>query len=439
MAEPADHRGRAVPQSRIGRLARLGGLAASVAGSSALDGVRAAAAGRSVSASDLLLTPANAGRIADELSRLRGAALKVGQLISMDAGEFVSPELADILARVRAGADPMPPRQLKRVLAQAWGDDWLRRFNRFTAKPIAAASIGQVHRGETRDGRTLAIKVQYPGVRRSIDSDIDNVARLIRATGLAPAQMDLAPLFEEAKRQLHLEADYAAEAENITRFAHAFGEDDAFALPVPDEAFSTADILAMSFVPGRSIETLSSAPQAERDRVASLLIALAFREVFEFRFVQSDPNFANYLYDEASRRVGLIDFGAARAIPKALAADYLALMRAGAARDHEALRASCLALGFIDGQTPGPLADRFLALAGAALAPLGETAEFDFADDTLPHTLREGGLSFREDRDRFPAPPIDVLYLQRKFGGLFLLARRLRARVPVGALFAPYA
>ena len=161
---------------------------------------------------DLVLTPGNVGRLADRLSHLRGAAMKLGQMISMDAGDLLPPELAAILAQLRSQAHRMPPEQLSRVLDSEWGPDWRRRFSRFNATPIAAASIGQVHRATLPDGRELAIKVQYPGVRESIDSDVDNVATLLRVSGVLPRELDLAPLLTEAKRQLHEEADYEREA-----------------------------------------------------------------------------------------------------------------------------------------------------------------------------------------------------------------------------------
>jgi predicted unusual protein kinase regulating ubiquinone biosynthesis (AarF/ABC1/UbiB family) len=174
----------AVPSGRGSRLARLGWMATGIAGSMMAEGARQLAQGNRPKMSSLLLTPANARRVADQLAKLRGAAMKVGQLVSMETGDLLPPVLAEILARLRSDARAMPKSQVTSVLEASWGKGWERQFKHFSYTPLAAASIGQVHRAQTRDGRDLAIKIQYPGVRESIDSDVDNVAGLLRLSGL---------------------------------------------------------------------------------------------------------------------------------------------------------------------------------------------------------------------------------------------------------------
>ena len=191
-------RGRSVPRGRLSRFGQFGQLAGSVAGGMIAEGARRLAKGERPPLRDMLLTPANVGKIADRLSHLRGAAMKLGQMISMDAGDLLPAELSAIMGRLRDNAHHMPPAQLQQVLAQEWGRDWRMRFARFDLQPIAAASIGQVHRALTRDGRELAIKVQYPGVRESIDADVDNVGTLLRMSGTLPRGLEIRPLLSEA-------------------------------------------------------------------------------------------------------------------------------------------------------------------------------------------------------------------------------------------------
>ena len=203
----------AVPSGRGSRLARLGWMATGIAGGMMAEGARQLAQGNRPKMSDLLLTPANARRVADQLAKLRGAAMKVGQLVSMESGDLLPPALAEILARLRSDARAMPKAQVQAALDAQWGKGWEKKFRHFSFTPMAAASIGQVHRALAKDGRDMAIKIQYPGVRESIDSDVDNVAALFRMSGLLPREMDIKPLLRDAKRQLHDEADYLREGD----------------------------------------------------------------------------------------------------------------------------------------------------------------------------------------------------------------------------------
>ncbi len=166
------------------------------------EGAKQLAQGKRPNTKDLLLTPANIKRIADQLAHLRGAAMKVGQLLSMDTGDLINPELAYILARLRSDAVPMPAKQLSEVLTEQLGSNWKENFITFKFKQIASASIGQVHQAHADDGTPLAVKVQYPGISESIDSDVDNVTALLSIIGLIPKGVDYKGLLDEAKTQL---------------------------------------------------------------------------------------------------------------------------------------------------------------------------------------------------------------------------------------------
>ena len=238
---------RPVPAGRFARARRMGGLATGLAGGVALSGAQALLGGRRPRLQELVLTPGNITRLADRLSEMRGAAMKLGQLLSMEAGDFLSPELEAILARLRASAHVMPPVQLKQVLQDSYGTDFRHLFRSFDTRPLAAASIGQVHRALSPEGQPLAIKLQYPGVRDAIDSDLDNAAALIRWSGLWPRELDLAPLMDEARRQLHEEADYAREGAALARFGGLLAGDGRFVVPALDPLRTRAAALAMGF------------------------------------------------------------------------------------------------------------------------------------------------------------------------------------------------
>lgn len=421
----------AVPSGRWSRLARLGSLAGGVAGAVLAQGARQLAQGKRPRLGDLLLTPANARRVAEQLAQLRGAAMKVGQLLSMDAGDLLPPELGEILSRLRSDARAMPQSQVMAVLDAHWGPGWQRQLAHFSFTPIAAASIGQVHLAQRHDGRRLAIKIQYPGVRESINSDVDNVATLLRLSGLLPKGLDLQPLLQDAKQQLHDETDYLREGAYLQRYAGLLADAPAFLLPALHADLTTVSVLAMDFVGGVEVESLVQAAPAERNRVAGLLIHLLLRELFEFKLVQTDPNFANYRFDPATRQLILLDFGATRPYPAPLVAGFRQLMAAAIAQDRNALRAAALAIGYFTERTQARHQTAVLDLFELACEPLRFEGEYDFAQSDLPRRLRDAGLALGLDRDFWHVPPADALFLHRKLGGLYLLAARLKARVNV--------
>ena len=432
--DPAEPRQRAVPSGRASRFGQFGRLAVGVAGGMLAEGARRLATGERPRMSDLLLTPGNVGRLADRLSHLRGAAMKLGQMISMDAGDFLPAELTQVMARLRDNAHHMPPQQLQKVLTTQWGKDWRTRFRRFEPRPIAAASIGQVHRATTHDGRDLAIKVQYPGVRESIDADIDNVATLLRVSGLLPRELDIAPLLAEAKRQLADEADYLREGEQMSLFGTLLADDPTMLVPVLDREFTTDRVLAMSFIDGRPIESLVTAPQPTRDAAMRSLIALVLRELFEFGVMQTDPNFANYRFQPDTGRLVLFDFGATRAVGEATATAYRRLLQAGLDQDGQRVRDAAVTAGFLGYAAVSRHGARVDQMIDIILAELHRPGPFDFGDRRFVVALRDHGMEVAADKATWHIPPADILFVQRKISGTALLAARLEARVDVRSL-----
>jgi predicted unusual protein kinase regulating ubiquinone biosynthesis (AarF/ABC1/UbiB family) len=439
---PATPRRRSrVPAGRVERLARLGLLAAELAAGGLYEGARRAfgvgtAAAQGASA---LLSPANAKRLTRRLSQLRGAAMKLGQLLSLESADILPPEFAEALAALRASADTMPASQLRRVLGREYGKGWEARFERFDFEPIAAASIGQVHAVRTRDGRELALKIQYPGVARSIDSDVDNVAALLHVSRILPVEIDVSGIVAEAKRQLRAEADYLAEAANLRRFRALVADEPALWVPRVHDDLTTRRVLAMDFAAGVPIEELGErgAPQARRDAVGALLQRLMFREIFEFRFVQTDPNFANYLVEPESGRLLLLDFGATRAYDADFIAHYAELCRGVMRGDRGAVRDAAVAIGYLRREDPEERLRAAVDLVFLVCEPLTHAGAYDFARTTLAVRARDAGLDLAFRKGFLRAPPAETVFLHRKLVGTFLLSGRIRARVDVRALLEP--
>ena len=427
-----------VPRSRFERLAHLGGLAGRVAGGMLAEGVRQVSRGKLPRTTDLMLTPANARRVAEKLSELRGAAMKVGQLLSMDTGEILPTELASMLSVLRADARPMPMSEVVTVMQESFGHGWEHRFKRFSFTPMAAASIGQVHAAITQGERQLALKIQYPGIVESIDSDVDNVATLLNLSRLLPDGLDLQPLLQEAKRQLHEEADYRLEARHLQHFALALEDRPEFLVPGVDESLTRENILAMDLLEGEPIESLTTAPQETRDRVVGLLLELLFREMFEFGMIQTDPNLANFLYIPGTRQLGLLDFGATRRYPARIIGAYRQLLESALREDHDAMSESARQIGYFKSGIHPQQRAAVMELFVLATEPARTRGRYNFGTSDLAVRIRDAGMELSFSQGYWHTPPADAVFLHRKLGGLYLLAARLRARVEVHAILDRY-
>ena len=433
----SDNKGKKVPKGRVSRFARLTKLAGGVAGGMLAEGGRRIRSGETLNKRDLLLTPGNAKRVSDELAKMRGAAMKIGQLLSMDAGDLLPKELTDTLARLQSDAAPMPWGQLEEVLEKNYGQEWQELFYQFDDKPIAAASIGQVHRAISVDGQELALKIQYPGIAESIDADVDNVASLLKLTGLLPADLDFEPLLAVAKKQLHAEADYRQEAEYLCRYTENIGSQP-YALPAHIESLSTDKILAMTFVRGQTVEAMQRLPQAVRNKAMQQLFALFMQELFDWRLMQTDPNFANYQFQTQKQQWVLLDFGACRDIPAKLSKAYLALFKAGAKNDRKKMAKAIQALGYFAGEPSDEYREAVIDIFSVVTQPLRDGGELDLASSTMVKEMHDLGQELQQRLDEWSVPPADILFIHRKIGGLYMLAARLKAKVNVSEVMAAY-
>ncbi|PAA56661.1 hypothetical protein BOX15_Mlig011779g1 [Macrostomum lignano] len=424
---------RRVPASRLGRLASFGGLAVGLGLGTASELARRAIGQESAQSSASLLTPANADRIVSTLCRVRGAALKLGQMVSLQDEALVDPRLLDIFDRVRRSADFMPTQQTHRVLGSELGSDWRQKFAEFNDKPFAAASIGQVHYGRLSDGQEVAVKVQYPGVADSIESDIENLMHLLRVWQILPAGLYADSAIAVARRELAWECDYQREAECSERFRKLLSDCQHLSVPrvLPD--LSTRRVLTTDFVSGLQLdECIHLADQAERDWLGSTLLSLCLRELFEFRFMQTDPNWANFLYqpagrDSASQRLVLLDFGASREYAAKFVDNYLRVIYWAAERDHSRILRYSQRLGFLTGFESAEMNQAHTDAVLALGEPFASEGLFDFGQQSTTRTIH--GLIPTMLRHRLTPPPEESYSLHRKLSGAFLLCARLRSRI----------
>ncbi len=435
----AEKRRSRVPASRIERLARMGWMAGEFAAGGLFEGARRVFGFEAANGASALLSGANAKRLARRLSQLRGAAMKLGQLLSLESADILPPEFAEALATLRASADTMPSSQVRRVLGREYGKGWEARFRTIDLEPVASASIGQVHAAIAADGRRLALKIQYPGVARSIESDVDNVASLLRLSKLLPVDLDVSGIIAEAKRQLRQEADYLQEAQSLRRYQALVAGDPTLHLPGVYDDLTTRRILAMDFVEGDPIESLAAPgiPQERRDHAGATLERLVFRELFEFRFMQTDPNFANYFVEPGSDRIVLLDFGSTRELPQELVACYRRIVRAAITKDRGVIAAAATEIGYLPAEEREDRVRGVVDLILTICEPFRHPGAYDFGRSTLPSRVRDLGLDLAFRRGFLRAPPPETVFLHRKLVGSFLLCARLRARVDVRSLIEP--
>ncbi|MEM8499553.1 MAG: AarF/ABC1/UbiB kinase family protein [Pseudomonadota bacterium] len=431
----ADKKSSKVPSGRASRFAKVAGLAGGLAGGMLAEGARKIRAGERPKTSDLLLTPANAKRVADQLANMRGAAMKLGQILSMDTGDLLPAEWTDVLARLRSEADAMPASQLEAQLEAALSDEWPELLYDFKYSPIAAASIGQVHRAIGPKGKPVALKIQYPGIARSINSDVDNIATVLRVSGILPEGVELQPLLDEVKVQLHEEANYLLEAEHMQRYRGKLADDDRFLVPEYYPELSSESVLCMSFMPGEAIETLIEQDQDERNRVVAALVELMFTELFDWRTVQSDPNFANFLYQVDTGTIVLLDFGATRRFKAAFMNNYKSLAKAAIAEDRGRLLKAAMKLGYLSEQANEDITELLLDMFMLAAQPMIHDEVYDFGASDIASGMQEIGWRLQEEvqdkQSGWHSPPVDAMYLHRKIAGTFMLATRMGAQINV--------
>jgi hypothetical protein len=253
-----------------------------------------------------------------------------------------------------------------------------------------------------------------------------------------PKHMDMTPLLAEAKSQLHEEADYEQEARYLKAFVRALGDDERFLLPRLIPSLSSSRILGMTFVPGVPIEDVAQQDDAERARVLAVLFELLMVELFQLRLVQTDPNFANYQYNPDTGQVVLLDFGASRRFKAVLTNGYRDLLAAAVAGDRESMAKAAESIGYQIGPKGSTYRETLLDLAEIVLVPLTVNEPYDFGRSPIPQQVMARIEPLKNESAFWQVPPVDVAYIHRKIGGLFMLATRLDATVNVHELVLPW-
>ena len=378
-----------------------------------------------------LVSKKNVTATVNTLKNLRGAAMKFGQLMSMDESIILSPDLAAVFAQLRSSGYSMTPSQLKKILNQNWGDGWLRHFKHFEVRPFAAASIGQVHKATLKSGEIVAIKVQFPGVRQSIDNDLSSLKFIMKTSGMLPAKFPLDYYITQCGDLLKRETDYELEAINITRFSEFLRSNDKLNVPKVYNQLSTQETLTMSFFEGRELSSKMAYDQSSINEISLSLLELLLNEIFTFKLVQTDPNLANFLLSEGDNSLCILDFGACCQVSEATHELYKDLLNVALTLDADKIKSFLEDKNFIPKDASSEGTEFFDRIISIAINEISQNEFFDFQQSKVFEIITEEDLNLYFELIPSSLFGSDFIFIQRKIFGLILFFRAIGAKLPL--------
>ncbi|UKJ87631.2 hypothetical protein MACJ_000067 [Theileria orientalis] len=420
-----------LPTDRITRAATLAGMLLNVASSGTKDAMSRCIRGeykdilRNSLTSDEVIK-----HVVECLCKMRGTALKFGQLLSLQT-DVLPEKFRQALISSRHEADVMNKEQVEKLLMQEFGEKWAEYFEEFDFTPMASASLGQVHRAKTKDGIDVAVKVQFPGILDSIDSDMDNLVWILTYTKIVPTNFFISQYAGEMRTEVMAECDYKNEA----RFYEIFRKLklEGFHVPKVIEHLSTKVIITTEFVKGKPLEELKNLSDEVRNSVARRIMKLSLSEVFVYELMNTDPNPSNYLYDEETDLIGLVDFGSCRIYDRKFVEQYLKLVRASVREDYDNIMKYSLEVGFTHPEETKEVLEAHLDSINASAEPFKYDGEYDFSSSTIFTTIMDRSKIIFTKRKR--PPPPEIYSLHRKLAGAFLISKILSAKYNSKILF----
>ena len=446
-AEDQAPEAKKLPSGRVVRTARVGGLAAGQGVRWA--GMRAANRVRSperAAAAEQERTAALVHELVDQLGRMRGAAMKIGQIISMvdfdGLPEDQRDELQQKLATLRDGVPPVSFAQLEKLLRKEFGGPLSNVFTDFDERALAAASIGQVHRARTLDGHDVVVKVQYPGVAEAVETDLRNAMLLVPLIKRLAPGLDARALGAEMRERIAEELDYELEAQNQRRIERLLRGHPFITVPRVFTDLSTRRVLVSEYVEGERFEAVRRAEERRRDRYGEIVFRFFFGLLYRDRIALGDPHPGNYLL-VGGDRVCFLDFGLLRGIDASRVTAERDIALAVRRKKAIELKQALIAGGYLPADRAEVVdADFALALMRRATSwyAVPKFRRFDSDDGDPRHRERPAGedrAATKNQVNQFTLPP-DAILIRRMHGVVGIVLQTLRAGADWGAIAGEY-
>ncbi len=390
--------------------------------------------------------------LVDELGKLKGSIVKIGQMMALYGEHFLPAEVTQAMHRLNDSTAALSFDAITEVLQRELGT----RLDELEVNPVplGAASLGQVHRARRKsDGRELCLKIQYPGVAEAVDSDLDLVTHLIKLSRLVPQTREFEEWLEEVRSMMHREVNYPLERETTRRFHDLLAADPRYIVPEVFSAYCTDHVLCTSYEPGVPINhpQVLALPQERRNALALAALDLCAREIFVWGEIQTDPNFGNYLIhlcpNQPYDRLVCLDFGAVRDFPDHLILLARRLTEAAYDRNMPLMLSAMQGYYFFEQMTLAGR-ERFAHLLFLAIEPFARSEDIEpFCLDANKNYLwgqsrlhtRTMSLAARTAGSiGFSAPPKELMFVSRKLMGAYTFMTVIDARIQARALLAPY-
>lgn len=379
-----------------------------------------------------------AGLLVEELGKLKGSVVKIGQVMALYGEHFLPPEVTEALHTLEDQTCALEWPAIRRTLAAEMGEARLAKLQ-VDEEPIGAASLGQVHRAvRLEDGLEMVLKVQYPGVADAVDTDLNSVAQMLKIMRVVSFGADFDEWLEEVRVMMHREVDYELEARTTESFRQKMLDDPRYVVPRVIDEFSTPHVIATTFESGYSVSSsqVQALSLARRSALGEASLELFLSELFIWNEIQTDPNFGNYRIrlaaDEQSQdKIVLLDFGAVQSYSDRFLDPVREMIRASYEQDLERVIDGGVALRFMERSWPQEVLKRFGEVCMAVLEPLARKDRMTMPEGSLSKTgtyrWKQSDLPNRIARQAtrsaisryFRVPPKEFIFLNRKLVGVY--------------------